>query len=91
MKTMQLRNSPPVRKLLKLSMEQNVYGLPDIIEDLAEAEGFLDDRSEMLMEYFSLSFKGGVVRSLPLIIDDYTPSPHKLPSFVHKLYSEVFN
>jgi hypothetical protein len=77
MKAMSIRNAPSISSLISLSLENNVYSLmEDFDKDPDEVQKFLSDRSEMMSEYFSISFAGGMVRSLPMIIENYAPFQH---------------
>lgn len=50
----------------------------------------LEEKSEMLADYFSLEIDDeGNLKSLPLLLDDYVPNLNELPMFVLRLATEV--
>uniref|UniRef100_S4R697 DNA mismatch repair protein MLH1 n=1 Tax=Petromyzon marinus TaxID=7757 RepID=S4R697_PETMA len=60
-------------------------------EELAEhAAAFLNQRAEMLQDYFSLEIdQDGNLSGLPLLLDNYIPAMEGLPLFMLRLTTEV--
>lgn len=61
-------------------------------ENVQELVDFLESKSEMLQEYFSITIQQGQLLTIPLLLDDgYRLCMDKLPMFLLRLALEVVN
>ncbi|THH13620.1 hypothetical protein EW146_g6622 [Bondarzewia mesenterica] len=87
-------NPPPsLRALVTLAVEaeegteQSKLTKPQIVDAIMD---ILVSRRDMLAEYFSFCISAdGLVESLPLLFQDYTPNLDKLPLFLMRLGPQV--
>ncbi|XP_043213715.1 DNA mismatch repair protein Mlh1-like isoform X2 [Amphibalanus amphitrite] len=91
---LQLEESPPVRELALLGLEQKDAGWTEEDgpkEELADCVcQVLQRHADMLDDYFSIQVDGqGRLRALPLLLDHYEPPIAALPGFLTRLATEV--
>ncbi|XP_073406005.1 DNA mismatch repair protein Mlh1 isoform X2 [Dendrobates tinctorius] len=91
---MRLSESAPIYELAMLALDSPESGWT---EEDGPKEGlteyivqFLQKKSEMLKDYFSLEIdEGGNLTGLPLLLDNYIPPLEGLPMFILRLATEV--
>ncbi|XP_073534400.1 DNA mismatch repair protein Mlh1 isoform X2 [Phyllobates terribilis] len=91
---MRLSESAPIYELAMLALDSPDSGWT---EEDGPKEGlteyivqFLQKKSEMLKDYFSLEIdEGGNLTGLPLLLDNYIPPLEGLPMFILRLATEV--
>lgn len=91
---MKLSESAPIYELAMLALDSPESGWSEEDgpkEGLAEyIVQFLQKKSEMLKDYFSLEIdEGGNLTGLPLLLDNYIPPLEGLPMFILRLATEV--
>ncbi|XP_018413302.1 PREDICTED: DNA mismatch repair protein Mlh1 isoform X2 [Nanorana parkeri] len=90
---MKLSESAPVYDLAMLALDSPESGWTEEDgpkEGLAEyIVQFLQKKSEMLKDYFSLEIEDGNLTGLPLLLDNYIPPLEGLPMFVLRLATEI--
>ncbi|XP_069814578.1 DNA mismatch repair protein Mlh1 [Dendropsophus ebraccatus] len=91
---MRLSESAPIYELAMLALDSPESGWTEEDgpkEGLAEyIVQFLQKKSEMLKDYFSLEIdEGGNLTGLPLLLDNYIPPLEGLPMFILRLATEV--
>lgn len=53
------------------------------------AKDCLEEKKDMLLDYFSIFYKNGMIKTMPDVIRGYRPSFSSFPLFLEKLISEV--
>lgn len=54
-----------------------------------EAKKCLEEKKDMLLEYFSIFYKNGSIKAMPDVIRGYRPSLSSFPLFIQKLISVI--
>ncbi|XP_075683084.1 DNA mismatch repair protein Mlh1 isoform X2 [Rhinoderma darwinii] len=91
---MRLSESAPLYELAMLALDSPESGWTEedgpkegLVEYIVQ---FLQKKSEMLKDYFSLEIdEGGNLTGLPLLLDNYIPPLEGLPMFILRLATEV--
>lgn len=91
---MKLSESAPIYELAMIALDSPESGWSEEDgpkEGLAEyIVQFLQKKTEMLKDYFSLEIdEGGNLTGLPLLLDNYIPPLEGLPMFILRLATEV--
>ncbi|XP_077347872.1 DNA mismatch repair protein Mlh1 isoform X2 [Lithobates pipiens] len=90
---MKLSESAPIYDLAMLALDSPESGWTEEDgpkEGLAEyIVQFLQKKSEMLKDYFSLEIEDGNITGLPLLLDNYIPPLEGLPMFILRLATEI--
>ncbi|CAM9598965.1 unnamed protein product [Lampetra fluviatilis] len=91
---LRLSTPAPLYQIIMMALEDPDSGWTEEDgprEELAEhAAAFLNQRAEMLQDYFSLEIdQDGNLTGLPLLLDNYIPTMEGLPLFMLRLTTEV--
>lgn len=93
---MRLSNGAPLKEMLLMALDDEeksgrLHSSNGDKEEIARLNAeLLKCKSEMLQEYFSLNIdNNGLLHTLPLLLDHYTPDLDRLPSFVLALGNDV--
>jgi DNA mismatch repair protein MLH1 len=67
-------------------LEEEMMDKDDIAQSITD---IISSKRDMLLEYFNINVKDGMLFNVPLLLQNFKPDANSLPTFLLRLGSEV--